>query len=166
MASFDTTLYGLQKTERTTTPTRLPAPNQASGQVEFAVIPYTLTGTEAAADTINLCVLPGGIIPVPALSSCVCVTDPGTAWTLKVGTAELDTGWAASVAMTVPGKVEFCAASATQPGWLTPTKIAADTADGVGAGPGDVQVYATVITATGTTASTVMYFILAYKRNA
>ena len=157
MATFASAQYALQKSDRANTSRNAPE-NITSGTVEFAVIPYTLAGTEAAADIINLCVLPAGVIPIPSLSHVVCVTDPGTAFTVKIGTAGDDDGWAAAVATTVAGKVECCAASATQPAWLTQTPLVADT------GSGNAIVYATVSTATSITATTVIEFVLAFKR--
>ena len=92
MATFASAQYALQKSDRANTSRNAPE-NITSGTVEFAVIPYTLAGTEAAADIINLCVLPAGVIPIPSLSHVVCVTDPGTAFTVKIGTAGDDDGW-------------------------------------------------------------------------
>lgn len=157
MATFNSAQYLLQKEARTTNISRSAPANVASGTVEFAVIPYLLATTEAAADVINLMLLPAGAIPIPALSSCVCDGDPGTALTVKVGTAADDDGIAAAVAMTVAGKVEFCAASATQPAGLAQTAIVADT------GSGNAIVFATVSTATALNA-VIVYFIIAFKR--
>lgn len=157
MATFTTAIYDAQASDRAN-PSRLAAPNLASGTVEFAVVPYTLAATEAAADIIKLCVLPAGAIPVPQLSKCTCSADPGTALTVKVGTADDDDGIAASVAMTVAGDVAFTPASGTMPAALAPTPIVADS------GSGNAVVYATVVTATALTANVIVYFTIAYKR--
>lgn len=154
MASFDTTLYGQQKAARTNT-SRLAPPNVGSGDVEFAVIPYALAGTEAAADTINLTVLPGGVIPIPSLSHVVCSADPGTTLTLDIGTAANADGWADGIVLSAGGKVEC--ASATMPAWLAQTTVVPDT------GSGNAVVYATVASANTLTAAVVLYFVLAYK---
>ena len=157
MATFNTDQYNLQKATRANT-SRNAAANVSDGRIEFAVIPYTIAATEAAADVINLCVLPAGAIPVPQLSKCTCSADPGTALTLKIGTAADDDGIAASVAMTVAGDVAFTPASGTMPAGLAPTAIVADT------GSGNAVVFATVVTATSLTASVIVYFTIAYKR--
>lgn len=157
--TFTTAAYDAQKASRTN-PSRLADANVASGTVEFAVIPYTLTsGTdEAADDLINLCVLPAGCIPVPQLSSITCDADPGTAVTVDVGTAANDDGWGDGVALTAAGKVEFCAAAHTAPAWLAQTPLVPDT------GSGNAIVYATVKTSTSPTAGVNLVFTLAYKR--
>lgn len=158
MASFDSAHYALQKSTRANTSRNAP-PNVASGEVEFAVIPYTIAGTEAANDTINLCVLPADVIPIPGLSSMVQSATVGTALTVDVGTAANDDGWGDAVAgLTTDGKVEFTAAAHTAPAWNEATALVADT------GSGNAIVYATVKTATSLTAGTILYFILAYKR--
>jgi hypothetical protein len=157
MPTFESAQYALQKPTRTNTSRNAPA-NLVSSDIEFAIIPHVLT-TEAAADIINLCVLPAGSIPVPELSKMVCMTDPGTAFTVKVGTAADDDGWATSIAATVAGPVDFMIASGTSPAWaITPTPLAADT------NSGNAAVFATVVTATAITATTVINFVLAYKR--
>lgn len=158
MPTFETAQYALQNEDRVNTG-RLAPKNVASGSVEFARIPYVLTaGTdEAAADIINLCVLPAGAIPMPELSSVVCIGDPGTAFTVDVGTAADPDGWGDGVALTTTGKVEFTAAAHTAPAWLADTPIVAD------AGSGNAVVYATVVTSTAPNAGVVLNFILAYK---
>jgi hypothetical protein len=158
MPTFATAFYTATKEARLATG-RLGASNISSGTVEYAVIPYVLAGTEAAADVINLCLLPAGVIPVPELSKMVCMSDPGTAFTVKIGTAADDDGWAVSLAATVAGAVETLISGGTAPAWMvTPTPLVADT------GSGNAIVKATVSTATAITATTVIHFILAYKR--
>jgi hypothetical protein len=73
MAEFSSTLFAAQDPDRTN-PVRLPAPNQAGGQIHEMVVPVTFTGTEAVNDTINLAILPAGAIPVPGASFMVCET--------------------------------------------------------------------------------------------
>lgn len=159
MPSFDTAHYALQVPTRANTSVAAPS-NVSSGEIEFATIPYVLTsGTdEAANDTINLCILPAGCIPVPQMSSITCDADPGTAFTVDVGTAANTDGWGDGVALTTAGKVEFCAAAHTAPAWLVPTPLVADT------GSGNAVVYATVMTSTAPTAGVILNFVLAYKR--
>lgn len=73
MPTFESALYAAQKADRVNT-VRLPAPNQASGQIQHMVVPVVFDGTEAAADTINLAILPVGAIPLPGASYLVCET--------------------------------------------------------------------------------------------
>lgn len=159
MATFNTNNYNLQKPDRTTSITRLATPNVNSSDVIFARIPYTLAGTESAADTINLGYVPAGAIPLPELSKVTCSGDPGTTLTLDVGTAQDADGWARGITMSSGGQVE--ATSGTMPAFMAETELTADTA--AGSLPGNVKVYATVASAASLTASTILYFILAYK---
>jgi hypothetical protein len=92
------------------------------------------------------------------MSSITCDADPGTAFTVDVGTAANTDGWGDGVALTAAGKVEFCAAAHTAPAWLAATPLVADT------GSGNAVVYATVMTSTSPTAGVTLYFTLAYKR--
>ena len=157
MATFTTAQYDLQKTDRANI-SRLATPNVASGTVEFAVIKYTLAGTEAANDIIKLCVLPAGCIPLPQLSSCIANTDPSAGTlTLDIGTAEDPDGWANDILMATGAHA--LATSGTFPAWVEPTAIAADT------GSGNAVVYATVAAASASPdAGDILYFTLAYKR--
>lgn len=154
MATFNSALYSAQDEDRIASG-RLASSNIASGSVEFACIPYTLAGTEAANDIINLMLLPPDAIPVPLLSR-VFSADPGTALTLDVGTADNDDGFADGIALAAGGLVEFT--SGTAPAWLVQTPVVADT------GSGNAVLYATVKTATALTASVVLYFLIAFKR--
>jgi hypothetical protein len=155
MATFETSHYAASKPDRTNS-SRLAPANVASGQVEFAVIPYTLAGSEAANDIINLGILPEDVIPVPQLSRVVCSADPGTTLTLDIGTADNTDGWADGIVLSSGGVVEC--ASATMPAWLAATALVPDS------GKGDAVVYATVASANTLTAAVVLYFVLAYKR--
>lgn len=158
--TFETSVYAAQKPDRDN-PSRLASPNLASGSVEFAIIPYKLLGTEIATDTINLCILPKGAIPLPHLSSIMCSDDPGTALTVDVGTVADVDGWGNGVALTTAAKVEFCSIAGTAaniPAWLAQTPLVPD------AGSGNAAVFATVMTATGLVADVTVYFVLAYKR--
>lgn len=161
--TFTTAQYDLQVATRANT-ARLATAGIASGDVQIARIPYTLTsGTdEAANDIIKLCVLPAGAVPLPELSSITCDADPGTAFTVDVGTADNTDGWGDGVALTTAGKVEFCAAAHTQPAWLARTPLVADATE-AGAGAGNAVVYATVMTSTSPTAGVILYFNLAFK---
>lgn len=156
MASFDSTQYGLQKPTRANT-SRAATANIGDGTVEYALIPYTLATTETANDTINLCILPAGAIPVPALSSVVCSGDPGTTLTLDIGTAQDPDGWADGMTLSSGGQVA-CTNTAVPAFATTNTQLTADT------GSGSAVVYATVASANSLSAVT-LFFVLAYKRN-
>jgi hypothetical protein len=154
MPTFNTANFAAQVATRAN-PSRLAAPNVASGDVQFAIIPYTLLGTEAAADVINLCVLPQGVIPVPALSSVTCSSDPGTTLTLDIGTAANPDGLADGIVLSSGGMVHC--ATATMPAWLDATPVVPD------AGAGTAALFATVATAATLTAGVVLHFCIAYK---
>lgn len=162
--TFTTDFFAAQDAARSN-PGVLPDANIGSGDIEFAVIPYTLTsGTdEAAADIIELMILPAGSIPIPQLSSITASADPGTAFTVDVGNASNPDGWGDAVALTVAGKVEFCTPSGTMPAWLAETRLSADATE-AGAGQGNTRIYATVDTSTAPTAGVILYFTLAFKR--
>ena len=166
--TFTTTQYDAQASGRAN-PSRLAAANVSSGEVEFAVIPYTLAGTEAADDVINLCLAPAGAIPIPQLCSVTASADPATTdetdpenpvtgeLTLDIGTAANPDGLADGIDLSAGGKVS--AESGTAPAWLVPTALVADS------GSGNAIVYATVATAAGViTAGAKLYFTLAFKR--
>lgn len=155
MATFETSQYALEKATRANTSRNAPA-NIASGRVEYANIAYTLAGTEAANDIINLMVIPAGMIPIPQLSSVTCSADPGTTLTLKIGTAADDDGWANGIVLSAGGQV--ACTNTNIPAWVAQTPIVPDT------GVGNAVVKATVASANTLTASVVLYFVLAFKR--
>jgi len=156
MATFNTAQYALQSETRAN-PGRLAPKNVASGDVEFAVIPYTLLGTEAAADVLNLCLLPNDCIPMPMLSKVVCSGDTGSALTVDVGTAADLDGFADGLVLENGGQVEF-GTSNPMPAWMAQTPIVPDT------GSGNAVLKATLVTATGLTAGVILRFVIAWKR--
>ncbi len=158
MAEFTTAVYTAQKPDRSNS-SRLAPKNSASGDVEFALIPYTLVATEAAADTINLCILPVDAIPLPHLSSVTCSADPGTTLTLDIGNADNPDGWADGIVLSAGGQVA-CTNTAI-PAWVAATPLVADTGF---ANAGSAKIYATVASANTLTVDVVLYFLLAYKR--
>jgi hypothetical protein len=158
MPVFNTAIFDAQKETRANI-SRLADANIASGDVEFAVIPYTIANpvTEVTNDVINLCVLPAGSIPVPALSKIVRPGTVGTTLTLDVGTAADLDGWIDGA--TISGASEVSATSTTPPpAWVVPTPLAGDNASG------SVVVKATIANAAALTAGATVYFVLAYKR--
>jgi hypothetical protein len=158
MAEFNTAAFNAQKSDRTNT-SRLLTQNIVSGDVEFALIPYTLAGTETANDTINLAILPADAIPLPHLSSVTCSADPGTTLTLDIGNADNPDGWADGIVLSAGGQVA-CTNTAI-PAWVAATPLVADSGF---ANAGSAKIYATVASANTLTASVVLYFLLAYKR--
>lgn len=159
MATLETAQYALEKSTRANT-SRLATANVSSGDIQYAIIKYALTGSEASADVLNLCILPAGIIPVPELSTVVVSADPGTTLTIDVGTDEDLDGWADGVALgavTTPVPTPFT--TPALPAWgITNTAIAADT------NSGNAIVKATLVTVSAPTAAVVLKFVLAYKR--
>ena len=155
MPSFDSGTYDNQEYTRTN-PTRLQAGNVVSSDVVYTRIPYTLAGSESAGDTINLCLLPAGAIPLPELSSIVCSGDPGTTLTVDIGTSADADGWCDGAVLSSGGQVTCT--SAVVPAYMVAGELAEDTAT-----PGNVKVVVTVASANTLTASTILYFILAYK---
>lgn len=158
MATFNTAIYNAQNEARAN-PSRLSEANIASGEVEFAIVPYALAGTEeeSTSDTIRLCLLPGGAIPIPELSKVVCAGDPGSALVVDIGTAENPDGWADGITLSSGGSVECT--SGTFPSWtIQKTPLVPD------AGSGNAVIYATVATGTALTAEVVLHFVLAWKR--
>jgi hypothetical protein len=156
MATFDTSVYTAQKSDRTNT-SRNAAPNLVSNDIQFATVSITTTTGYATNDIIRLCVLPAGSIPVPQLS--FVTTDIAVdSLTIDVGTAANTDGWADGVVLgAAVGNLQFCAAGITQPAWVAETPLVADT------GSGNAIVYATVM-ADSTPAAATLTFVLAYKR--
>lgn len=158
MASANSAQYDLQKTTRSRPGLQAP-PNISEGELQFAVIPVSFAGTESAADTVNLCQLPAGVIPVPALSSIQVTSDPGTTLTVDIGTALDADGWCDGANVAAVGLVN-CLTPAI-PAFANASLnsgLAADTADDDGL----VTITATWATV-GTNSAATLVFILAYK---
>lgn len=159
MAIFSTDIYVEQDAAREK-PSRLARGNVVSGEVEYAVVPYALKGTESAAsggDYINLCVLPKGCIPMPSLSHILRTDTIGTTLTLDIGTTAVPDGWSKTINPVAAIRTEVTS-SATAAVWLAPSPLEAD------AGSGNAVIRAKVVSASGLTAGRTLYFVLAYKR--
>lgn len=152
MATFTSDLYDLQASDRVNT-SRLPAPNQAGGGVQIATVTYALAGTESSStpDTIKLCVLPVGAIPVPGLSWVDC-EDPGTTLVLDVGYPSNPDALADGMVLSSGGHVLFTA-PANPADALTPSAL----------GSSDTVISATVASASTLTADKKLVFNIAYK---
>ncbi len=159
MASFDTDFYTLSKPTRANM-SRLAAPNVADGRVEFMSIPYTIPASNApvTSDTLNLCELPPGAIPIPALSNITCSADPGTTLIIDIGTAVDADGWCDGAVCDAGKQVQCNSAAAAA--WNLPTPLVADT------GATNATIIAVFDTISTLTAGVVVYFNLAFKRNA
>lgn len=169
MATFKTPTYDAQRDTRANT-SRLAAPNNASGELAYLRVTYTVSAADAVPreannDLIMLGVLPAGSIPVPELSSVTCSADPTTAalFTVDIGTKQDPDGWADGVDLAAGGH-RSCMSPATLPAWAhTITPLSAD--DGtVG---NNAEVYATIALTAATTlnAGTRLVFTLAYVKS-
>lgn len=156
MATFNSAIF-LEQKESRVNPSRLATPNVASGDVQFAVIPYTLAGTEVTGDIINLCLLPHGAIPMPMLSKIATGAAPAPEGSLiiDVGDADNPDGFADGVDVSVGGAFMFT--SGTAPAWVAPTPIVADS------NSGNALIYATLDTVDTPVADAALYFVLAWK---
>jgi len=158
--TFTTSVYDAQAESRANTSRNL-APNLVSNDVQFARASYTMIGTEAADDLIDIAILPAGIIPIPEMSSVTTgatatTADPTPTLTVDIGTAANPDGWADGIDVVAAGKVS-CASTACA--WLAETPLVADT------GKGTAKVYATMATMLdATVAGAKLHFVLAYKR--
>lgn len=116
-----------------------------------AVCAYTLLGTEAANDTIQLMDLPAECVLLPQLSSVTCA-DPGAALTLDIGDAADTDRYADDIALLNGGQVGFASTLPVPAGITTPFLPSATS-----------RVYATVKVATTLTPGTVLNFLIAYR---
>jgi hypothetical protein len=150
--TFNSSTYALQVP--TTPPKYSASANAVNAKLRYAIIPYSIAGTEVATDLINLVRLKPGDIVIPSLSR-ICHQDIGTAFTLDIGFASNDDALMDGVALgTSAGDVSFTlgtSATATAQQYV-PVAIAA----------GDEVIYATVKTATTITAAAKILFIIAY----
>ena len=118
--------------------------------VLYALATYTLLGTEAANDTLQLLDLPIGCELVPQLSTVICA-DPGTTLTLDIGDSGDADRYADGIVLSAGGIVNF--ASATVPAAVaTPYLVSTLT-----------RVVALVASAATLTATTKLVFTIAYR---
>jgi hypothetical protein len=154
MATFESTIYAAQKSDRANT-SRLPAPNQAGGGVQFAVVPIALDDSVLANDIIDLCILPAGAIPIPGMSSVDCeatsTADP-VDLSVDVGYASNPDALADGIALGAGGSVLFT--SGTMP---------ADALVPAGLASTDTTIYATVASVDTPVDGAVIVFKIAYK---
>lgn len=150
MATFKSSLITKQDAARTGLRNGILDGDDQSGVLLYATATYTLLGTEAAADIIDLVDLPKGAVLVPQLSHVIC-TDPGTALVIDIGDAADTDRYANDIVLSAGGLVGFC--SATQPdAAINPLRTTTQT-----------RVYATIGTATALTAAVKLAFTIAYR---
>ena len=154
MASYDSDVYKAQDPGRVN-PSRLLDKDVISGSVEYAVISHTLTN-ESAGDTINVCLLPAGVIPVPQLSRVTFSGVMNNAFELRVGTAATPSGWFSLQNIDQPGDWG-CSAPASVAQWTVATPLVADP------GSDAAKIVARVTATDGPNGGAVLTFLLAYK---
>lgn len=120
------------------------------GKERTAIIPYTLVGTEAANDIINIIRLKEGAVVIPNRCRVVC-EDPGTALTLHVGYASSATGLCQSLALTTAHDLAFTSGTAVANQYNPQPLVYADR-----------DIFATVTVATALTAGAKLLFVIAY----
>jgi len=111
---------------------------------------YTCTGSEAGADTFNLCYLPKGASVMRSLSAVSCI-DPGTTLTLDIGTSANGDVYADGIVLSSGGTISFGSTVAGTAGDLAP----ATTTD-------NSIVIVTLASAGTVTAAVVLYFSIVY----
>ena len=154
MATFNSTRYtGQVGTAGGSPASGYPLAKFTAGVTRTAVIPYTLVGTEAANDIINLVRLKAGAVVLPSECRIVC-EDPGTALTIDVGFASNDDALCDGAALTTAHDVTFTtAASVTAVAQqYVPAPLAT----------GDEVIFATVRTATSLTAGAKLLITIAF----
>lgn len=154
MPTFNSTRYTSQVGSAGGSPSSgYPLAKFSAGKERIAVVPYTLVGTEAANDIINLIRLKAGAVVIPSECRIVC-EDPGTALTIDVGFASNDDALCDGAALTTAHDVSFTGAPSV-------TAVAAQYVPAALAA-GDEVIFATVKTATSLTAGAKLLFIIAY----
>lgn len=109
MATFNTSLYtGQSGTPGASlnAPAGYPLAKVAFGKCRIVEIPYTLAGTEATGDFINLTLLKQSDRVLPGLSTIFC-EDPGTALTVIVGDLSDDNRYADTLTLSAGGVFAF-----------------------------------------------------------
>lgn len=135
--------------------------DDAMGIILFATAKVTVPSTAAVDDTLTLVpaeACPVGAVVIPQLSHVYCVTDPGTALTLDIGTAadpdKFSDALALTTAGTTGGAVSFSASGTAPAAIATPYRFSEQEA-----------ILATVKVATSLN-ETVIVFTIAYRAKA
>jgi len=152
MPTFNSTRYTAQIGAAGASPSAaFPLSKFITGKMRFATIPYTLVGTEAANDIINLVQLKEGAVVYPSSSRVVC-EDPGTALTIDIGFASNDDALTDGLALTTAHDLTFTAGGTATAQQYVPVALA----------HADRLIFATVKTATALTAGAKLLFLIAY----
>lgn len=154
MATFNSTRYTSQVGTAGGSPASgYPLAKFANGKHRISVVPYTLAGTEAANDIINLIRLKAGAVVVPCECRILC-EDPGTALTIDIGFASNDDALLDGAALTTAHDVSFTGAPSVTAtaAQYNPTALAV----------GDEVIFATVKTATSLTTGAKLLFLISY----
>jgi len=130
-------------------PTRSPSA-LTGGTLKALLATYTCTGSEAGADTFNLCYLPKGAVVARGDSYVSCV-DPGTTLTLDIGTSANGDVYADGIVLSAGGTVTFGSTVAGTAGDLAFAATTDNTA-----------VIVTLASAGTVTAGVVLYFTVSY----
>lgn len=155
MPSFNTPLYNAQIGTAGQTPAvSYPLAEYVAGKVRYAIVPYSLAGTEATNDLLYLVKLKIGAVVIPSLSRIVC-EDPGTALTLDIGFLSNPDALCDGAALTTAHDVSFTLAPSV-------TATAAQYVPVPIASSADSVIYATIVLATVPTAGAKLLFLIAY----
>jgi hypothetical protein len=126
--------------------------DKSGGVVLFAEVQYTLKGTEAATNIIELFDLPAGATVIPQLSNLVC-PNPGTALVLSVGGGATNNKYAHTITASAGGVFPFHTGATNIPTGITaPARVSARE-----------RVYARITTATTLNAGVKLNFTIAYR---
>lgn len=124
---------------------------QCTGTLHVSDVLYTIVGTEAAADIINLIKLPAGARVLTGLSYCE-AENPGTALVLDIGDSDNADAYADGLTLSSGGNVAFSAGGTVAFNELNPQTTTED-----------LFVRATVMTATTLTADQTIRFVIVWS---
>jgi hypothetical protein len=127
--------------------------DDVTGVVLMATVNYTLAGTEATSDTIQLVDLPLGAVVLPQNSYCTTSADPGTTLTFNVGDAGSATRYANGIVLSAGGCIPFTNTNIPTAA-CTQYRIATQT---------NQRIIATVASAASLTAAVKVTFTIAYR---
>jgi hypothetical protein len=127
--------------------------DDVTGVVLIATASYTLSGSEAANDTIQLVDLPVGSVVLPQNSYCTTSADPGTTLTFSVGDAGSATRYANGIVLSAGGSVSLTNTNIPTAA-VTPYRITTATGQ---------RLIATVASAASLTAAVKVVFTIAYR---
>jgi hypothetical protein len=154
MANFKSTIVTKQEAAATGIPNGVINGDDISGLLLLATAQYTLLGTEAENDTLQLFDLPPGAVLVPQLSH-VTSADPGTTLTFDVGDAGDTDRYADGIVCSAGGQIGFCSGT-------LPAAVLAPYRDN----SAPTRIVAKFDSANTLTAGVVLTFTIAYRAKA